>query len=48
VNRIPSTNFSTANQNDGHSRSFKLGLSGSLLPQLTLFAEGRYTAFNPM
>jgi len=48
VNRIPSTKFSTANQNDGHSRSFKLGLSGSLLPQLTLFAEGRYTAFNPM
>ena len=48
VDRIPSTNFSTANQNDGHSRSFKLGLSRSLLPQLTLFAEGRYTAFNPM
>ena len=48
VDRIPSTNFSTAKQNDGHSRSFKLGLSRSLLPQLTLFAEGRYTAFNPM
>lgn len=48
VDRIPSTNFSTANQNDGHSRSFKLGLSRSFLPQLTVFAEASYTAFNPM
>lgn len=48
VNRIPSQNFSTANQNDGHSRSFKLGLSRAILPQLTVFGEGSYNTFNPM
>jgi hypothetical protein len=48
VNRIPSQKFSTANQNDGHSRSFKLGLSRSILPQVLLFAEGSYIAYNPM
>ena len=40
VNRIPSKNFSTANQNDGHSRSFRLGLSRSITPRLTVFGEG--------
>lgn len=48
VNRIPSRKFTTANQNDGHSRSFKLGLSRPILPQLIVFAEGSYNAFNPM
>lgn len=48
VNRIPSKNFSTANQNDGHSRSFRLGLSRSITPRLTVFGEGSYSAFNPM
>ena len=48
VNRIPSRNFTTANQNDGHSRSFKLGLSRAILPQLTVFGEGSYNSFNPM
>ena len=48
VNRIPSRKFSTANQNDGHSRSFKLGLSRSILSRLTLFGEASYTSFNPM
>ena len=48
VDRIPSKDFTTANQNDGHSRQFRLGLSRSVLPQMTVFAEGRYGAFNPM
>jgi hypothetical protein len=48
VNRIPSTKFSTVNQNDGHSRSFRIGLSRSILPPLTIFGETSYTAFNPM
>ena len=48
VNRIPSASFSTANQNDGHSRGYTLGLSRSILSQLRVYAEGRYAAFNPM
>ncbi len=48
VNRIPSTSFSTANQNDGHSRGYTLGLSRSLLSRLLVYAEGSYDAFNPM
>ena len=48
VDRIPSKNFTTANQNDGHSQQFRLGFSRSLLPQMTGFVEGRYGAFNPM
>ena len=48
VNRIPSHNFSTADQNDGHARSFKLGLSRAILPQLSIFGEGSYHSFNPM
>ena len=48
VNRIPSQNFTTANQNDGHSRSFRLGLSRAIMPRLTVFGEGSYNAFNPM
>jgi hypothetical protein len=46
--RIPSKDFTTANQNDGHSRQFRLGLSRSVMPRMTVFAEGRYSAFNPM
>ena len=48
VNRIPSTSFSTANQNDGHSRGYRLGLSRSLLSRLLVYTEGSYDAFNPM
>ena len=48
VDRIPSKDFTTANQNDGHSRQFRLGLSRSVMPRMTVFAEGRYSAFNPM
>ena len=48
VNRMPAQNFTTANQNDGHSRSFKLGLSRAILPQLTVFGEASYNSFNPM
>lgn len=48
VNRIPSTSFVTANQNDGHSRTFKLGASAAVIPEITIFAEGTYGAFNPM
>lgn len=48
VDRIPSNAFTTANQNDGHSRQFRLGLSRAVMPRMTVFAEGRYAAFNPM
>ena len=48
VNQIPSSSFVTANQNDGHSRTFKLGASASLIPEITVFAQGTYGAFNPM
>ena len=48
VDRIPSKDFTTANQNDGHSRQFRIGLSRNVMPRMTVFAEGRYAAFNPM
>ena len=48
VNRIPSTRFTTANQNDGHSRGYRIGLSRSFLSRLTAYAEARYDSFNPM
>ena len=47
VDRIPSNAFTTANQNDGHSRQFRLGLSRAVMPRMTVFAEGALRRVQP-
>ena len=47
INRVSSPTFATADQNDGHSRAYKLGISKTFLSRFAMFAEGSHTTFNP-
>lgn len=47
INRVSSATFSTADQNDGHSRNYRLGISRNFLSRFALFAEGSHSTFNP-
>lgn len=47
INRVSSAEFSTADQNDGHSRGYRFGISRPFLSRFALFAEGSHTTFNP-
>ena len=48
TNRLTSPRFSTADQNDGHSRSYRIGLSRTFMSRYSVFAERSLTTFNPM
>lgn len=48
VDQHTTSKFATANQNDGHSASYRIGVSGTLFSRINLFAEGRIATFNPM
>lgn len=47
INRVSSAAFTTADQNDGHSRDYRLGISRTFLSRFALFAEGSHRTFNP-
>jgi len=47
VNKVSSAAFTTADQNDGHSRGYAAGLSRRIGSNFTLFAEANQTTFNP-
>ena len=47
TNRLTSANFTTADQNDGHSRAFKIGLSRTFMSRYSVFAERSLASFNP-
>ena len=47
VNKVSSAAFTTADQNDGHSRAYRIGLSRRVADRFTLFAEASRTNFNP-
>ncbi|HBP74011.1 MAG TPA: hypothetical protein DD665_10565 [Alphaproteobacteria bacterium] len=48
VDQHATSKFATANQNDGHSASYRIGVSGTVFSRINLFAEGRIATFNPM
>ena len=47
INKLSSSAFTTADQNDGHSRGYKLGLSRTFKSRYALFAEASRNNFNP-
>lgn len=47
INKVSSATFTTADQNDGHSRVYAFGLSRRMAERFTLFAEAKRTSFNP-
>jgi len=47
INKVSSAAFTTADQNDGHSRTYRAGLSRRLGEYFTIFAEANRTTFNP-
>ena len=47
INRVSSSAFITADQNDAHSRDYRLGISRTFLSRFALFAEGSHSTFNP-
>ncbi len=47
VNKVSSAAFTTADQNDGHSRAYRIGVSRSIGDHFTLFAEANRTRFMP-
>lgn len=47
INKVSSSEFTTADQNDGHSRAYKAGVSRPVGDRFTLFAEVNHTKFNP-
>ena len=47
VNKVSSAAFTTADQNDGHSRAYRAGVSRRLGERFTIFAEANRTTFNP-
>jgi len=47
INRVSSAAFTTADQNDGHLRDYRLGISRTFLSRFALFAEGSHSTFNP-
>lgn len=47
VIKVSSAAFTTADQNDGHSRGYAAGLSRRIGSNFTLFAEANQTTFNP-
>ena len=47
INKVSSAAFTTADQNDGHSRAYRAGLSRRVGDRFTLFAELNRTTFNP-
>ena len=47
INKLSSAAFTTADQNDGHSRAYRAGVSRRLGERFTIFAEANRTTFNP-
>ena len=47
INKVTSAEFTTADQNDGHSRAYSAGLSRRIGDRFTLSAEANRTTFNP-
>ena len=47
INKVTSAEFTTADQNDGHSRAYRAGLSRRIGDSFILSAEANRTAFNP-
>ena len=47
INKVSSATFTTADQNDGHSRIYRAGVSRRIEDRFTIFAEVNRSTFNP-